>query len=158
MYYWFHWYESALAELFIAGHHLFLGWFCTLLMESGRIFGFVTGRTTAFTLVVFIHFPLPGSLWSVLCSWKLFSQAGRIQGQFWRPLTSKSPGFFQDILLPFPSPGPVSKVDRMRMCFTVVRTAGHESLLRNTYTKNRSDSPLVLPFRSIILIDHYVVG
>lgn len=87
-----------------------------------------------------------------------FLQAGRIQGQFWRPLTSKSPVLFQYILPPFPSPGPVPKVDCIRTCFTVVRAAGHESLLRNTYSKNHSDSPLVLPFRSIILIDHYVVG
>lgn len=160
MYYWFHWNESALAELFVAGHHLYLVWLCMLWMESGKIFGFVIGRTIAFkaAVVVFIHFPSLDSLCSIVCSWKLILQAGRTQGQFWRPGTSKPPGFFQDIVPTFPFPGPVPKEYHIRMCFTVVRAAQHESLLRNTYTKNRSDSPLVLPFRSIILIDHYVVG
>ena len=39
-----------------------------------------------------------------------------------------------------------------------VRLAQHGSLLRKTPTPKYADGPLVLPFRSIILIDHCVVG
>ena len=47
---------------------------------------------------------------------------------------------------------------QMQKNFPEVRLAQHESLLRKTPTPKHADSPLVLPFRSIILIDHYVVA
>ena len=47
---------------------------------------------------------------------------------------------------------------QMQKNFPEVRLAQHESLLRKTPTPKHADSPLVLPFRSIILIDHCVVG
>lgn len=47
---------------------------------------------------------------------------------------------------------------QMKKKFPEVRLAQHESLLRNTPTPKHTDSLLVLPFRSIILIDHCVVA
>lgn len=46
----------------------------------------------------------------------------------------------------------------MRKQSPEVSLAQPESLVKNTGTLKHSDSRLVLPFRSIILIDHCAVG